>query len=66
MLLFIDSTKILSVFDMIYNVFCLKTVREKPLYMGITRYTLPQNNGNLPLPFFVGSYPIVLLNNIYS
>ena len=22
-------------------------------YMGITRYPLPQNNGNLPLPFFV-------------
>ena len=21
-------------------------------YMGITRYTLSQNNGNLPLPFF--------------
>ena len=34
--------------------------------MGITRSTLPQNNGNLPLPFFGGNYPIVLLNNIYS
>ena len=34
--------------------------------MGITRSTLPRNNGNLPLPFFCGNYPIVLLNNIYS
>ena len=33
--------------------------------MGITRSTLPRNNGNLPLPFFGGNYPIVLLNNIY-
>ena len=31
--------------------------------MGITRSTLPLDNGNLPLPFFVGNYPIVLLNN---
>ena len=34
--------------------------------MGITHSTLPQNNGNLLLPFFGGNYPIVLLNNIYS
>ena len=34
--------------------------------MGITRSTLPRNNGNLPLPFFGGNYPIVLLNNMYS
>ena len=26
--------------------------------MEITRSTLPQNNGNLPLPFFGGNYPI--------
>ena len=32
--------------------------------MEITRSTLPQINGNLPLPFFGGKYPIVLLNNI--
>ena len=25
---------------------------------------LPQNNGNLPLPFFGGNYPIFLLDNI--
>ena len=24
-------------------------------YMVITRYQLPQNNGNLPLPFFAGN-----------
>ena len=34
--------------------------------MVIARYTLPQNNDNLPLPFFGGNYPIVLRNNIYS
>ena len=31
--------------------------------MGFTRSPLPQNNGNLPLPFFGGNYPIVLLKN---
>ena len=30
-------------------------------WMVITRSTLPQNNGDLPLPFFGGTYPIVLL-----
>ena len=35
-------------------------------YMGITRSTLPQNNGNLPLPFFFGNYPLVCLNNNHS
>ena len=34
--------------------------------MGFTRSPLPQNNGNLPLPFFGGNCPIVLLNNIYQ
>ena len=34
--------------------------------MRINRYTLPQNTGNLPLPFFGGNYPVVLLNNIHS
>ena len=34
-------------------------------YMGFTRSPLPQDIGNLPLPFFGGNYPIVLLNNIY-
>ena len=34
-------------------------------YMGFTRSPLPQNIGNLPLPFFGGNYPFVLLNNIY-
>ena len=33
--------------------------------MRFTRSPLPQNNGNLPLPFFGGNYPIVLLDNIY-
>ena len=32
--------------------------------MGFTRSPLPQNNGSLPLPFFCGNYPIVLLYNI--
>ena len=36
-----------------------------PAYMGITCSPLPQNNGNLPLPFCGGNYPIVLLYNIY-
>ena len=34
--------------------------------MVITRYPLQQNNGNSPLPFFGGNYPIVLLNNIIN
>ena len=33
--------------------------------MGFTRSPLSQNNGNLPLPFFGGNYPNVLLDNIY-
>ena len=33
--------------------------------MVITRYPLPQSNGNLSLPFFDGIYLIVPLNNIY-
>ena len=33
--------------------------------MGFTRSPLPQNNGNLTLPFFGGNDPIVLLDNIY-
>ena len=43
--------------------FC-SSITSPPL-MGITRSTLPQNNVNLPLPFFGSNYPIVLLNNIY-
>ena len=39
---------------------------ELRAYLVITRSTVPQNNGNLPLPFFGGNYPTVLLNNIYS
>ena len=35
-------------------------------HMAITCSTLAQNNGNLPLSFFGGNYPIVLLNNIYE
>ena len=34
-------------------------------YMGFTRSPLPRNNCNLPLPYFGGNYPIVLLDNIY-
>ena len=33
--------------------------------MEITRTTSPQINGNFPLPFFYGDYPIILLDNIY-
>ena len=33
--------------------------------MGITPTPLPQNNGNLALPFFGGYYPIALLDKIY-
>ena len=34
--------------------------------MVITRSRLPQNNGNLPLPFFGGNYTIDILYNIYE
>ena len=34
-------------------------------YIGITCSPLPQNNDNLPVPFFRGNCPIVLLCNIY-
>ena len=30
-------------------------------YIGFTRSPLPQNNGNLPLPFFGGNYSIFFL-----
>ena len=33
--------------------------------MAINRYILPQNNGNLPLSFSGGNYPIVILDNIF-
>ena len=33
--------------------------------LGITRFPLPRNNGNLSLHFFWGNFPIVLLHNIY-
>ena len=33
--------------------------------MGIIHSPLPQNIGNLNLPFFGGNDPIVLLENIY-
>ena len=39
-------------------------IMEEP-YNGITCSPLPQNNGNFHLPFFGGSYPIFLLDNIY-
>ena len=34
--------------------------------MGFTRSPLPQNIGNLPLPFFGDNYPIVILDYIYE
>ena len=34
-------------------------------YIGITCSSLPQNNGNLPSPFFGGNYPIFILDIIY-
>ena len=34
--------------------------------MGITSSPLTQNNGNSPLPFFGGTYPIIILDNIYK
>ena len=34
-------------------------------YMGINRYLLPQNNGNLTLTFSGVNYPIVLLDKFY-
>ena len=36
------------------------------VYMVITRYPLPPNKANLPLPFFGVDHPIVLLYNIYQ
>ena len=49
-------------------IYCAKLIfsRNPKSYMGITRFALPQNNGNLPIPLFGGNYPIVFLNNIYS
>ena len=38
---------------------------HKITYMGINRSPLPQNNGNLPLPFFGDSHPIIILYQIY-
>ena len=35
-------------------------------YMVTTRSPLPQNNGNLTLPFFGGNYPMVILVNIIN
>ena len=35
-------------------------------YMIITRSPLSQNHCNFTLPFFGGSYPIVLLDNTYQ
>ena len=32
---------------------------------GIYPFSVTTKNGNLPLPFFGGNYPIVLLDNIY-
>ena len=40
------------------------TLVSRP-YIGITCYPLPQNNDNLPLPFFGGNYPIFIIDNIY-
>ena len=34
--------------------------------MVITRYSLPQNNDNLPLTFFGDNLTIVLMDNIYQ
>ena len=34
--------------------------------MGIACSMLPLNNGNFPLPFFGGNYPIFLLHNIFQ
>ena len=56
------------------NCLHLSTRRRRPCHlvvvgweaqMGFIRSLLPQNNGNLPLPFFGGNYPIVLLYSIY-
>ena len=33
--------------------------------MIITYFLLPKNSSNLPLPFFGGNYPIILLGDIY-
>ena len=33
--------------------------------MGTIRSSFPKNNGNLPLTFFYGIYPIVILYDIY-
>ena len=33
--------------------------------MGVSRFPLPRKNFNLPLPFFIGDWPILLLQNIH-
>ena len=39
--------------------------RTLTAYTVIACFKLTKNNGNLPLPFFGGNYPIVILDNIY-
>ena len=45
------DTKILALTKCLYK---LEITKLTP-YMGITRSTLPHNNGNLTLPFFGGN-----------
>ena len=43
-----------------------QTLLNCPSYMGITRSTLPQTNGNLPLSFLCVIRPVVTLDNIIN
>ena len=52
-------------YSMQYGTFTPCVLNYVPAYMGMTHSQLPQNNSNLPLPFFDGNQPIVLLDKIY-
>ena len=51
-----DISILLFILPVVRLVFLARNPRA---YMGITRSLLPQNIGNLPLPFFGGNYSTV-------
>ena len=66
---YISALKIYSWLMVMMKLKCNWRVFGRPgwgAYMVMTRYPLPQNNGNLLLPFSGGDYPIVLMDHIYS
>ena len=47
-----------------YNIFYFFNLVRQKSYMGITCSPLPQNNGNLPLPFFGGNHSEDILEGV--